>query len=110
MGIIYLAALATGIACMLLLDFRFRLFFWSDARAALIVTVIGLAFLLAWDIAGIGLGIFLRGDGEIATGILLAPELPIEEPVFLLFLILCTMVIFTGSQRLIDLRRDRVAR
>ena len=89
MGIIYLAALATGIACMLLLD---------------------LAFLLAWDIAGIGLGIFLRGDGEIATGILLAPELPIEEPVFLLFLILCTMVIFTGSQRLIDLRRDRVAR
>lgn len=107
MGIIYLAALVTGIACMLLLDFRFRLFLWRDARAAVIVTVIGVAFLLAWDIAGIGLGIFLRGEGQIASGILLAPELPIEEPVFLLFLVLCTMVIFTGSERLVAHRRNR---
>ena len=110
MGVIYLAALTTGIGCMLLLDFRFTLFFWRDARAAAIVTVVGLVFLLAWDIAGIGLGIFLRGEGQIATGILIAPELPIEEPVFLLFLVLCTMIIFTGCERLLARRRDRETR
>jgi lycopene cyclase domain-containing protein len=101
MGIVYLAALLGGIVCMLLLDHRFRLFFWHDAKAAAVVTAVGLAFFLAWDVAGIGLGIFLRGESAIATGILLAPELPIEEPVFLLFLILCTMVLFTGAREVL---------
>ena len=100
MGVLYLASLLLGIACMLLLDHRFRLFFWRDAKAAAIVTAVGVLFLLGWDLAGIGLGIFLRGEGTIATGLLLAPELPIEEPVFLLFLVLCTMVLYTGARRI----------
>lgn len=105
MGVLYLVSLLLGITCMLLLDHRFRLFFWRDAKAAAIVTAVGLLFLLAWDLAGIGLGgIFLRGgEGTIATGgLLLAPELPIEEPVFLIFLVLCTMVLYTGARRLLD--------
>ena len=102
MGVLYLVSLLLGITCMLLLDHRFRLFFWRDAKAAAIVTAVGLLFLLAWDLAGIGLGIFLRGEGAIATGLLLAPELPIEEPVFLVFLVLCTMVLYTGARRLLD--------
>lgn len=105
MGVLYLLSLLGGIACMLLLDFRFRLFFWHDARSAAIVSLIGLVVLLAWDFAGIGLGIFLRGEGEIATGILLAPELPIEEPVFLIFLVLCTMVAYTGIAQILSQRR-----
>ncbi len=101
MGVLYLVSLLLGITCMLLLDHRFRLFFWRDATAAAIVTAVGVLFLLAWDLAGIGLGIFLRGEGTIATGLLIAPELPIEEPVFLLFLVLCTMVLYTGARRLL---------
>jgi lycopene cyclase domain-containing protein len=107
MGILYLATLLVGIACMLLLDFRFRLFFWRHPAAAAVVTIVGVAFLLVWDLAGIALGIFLRGDGTIATGILLAPELPIEEPVFLIFLVLCTMVLYTGAARILERSRDR---
>ncbi|XAZ31713.1 lycopene cyclase domain-containing protein [Paenarthrobacter ureafaciens] len=107
MGVIYLASLLAGIVCMLLLDHRFRLFFWHDAKAATVVTAVGLAFFLAWDIAGIGLGIFLRGESAIATGILLAPELPLEEPVFLLFLILCTMVLYTGAREVLARAADR---
>jgi lycopene cyclase domain-containing protein len=103
MGVLYLASLLLGITCMLLLDHRFRLFFWRDAKAAATVTAVGVLFLLGWDLAGIGLGIFLRGEGTIATGLLLAPELPIEEPVFLIFLVLCTMVLYTGARRLLDL-------
>ncbi|VXC34529.1 C50 carotenoid epsilon cyclase [Arthrobacter sp. 9V] len=102
MGVLYLASLLLGIACMLLLDHRFRLFFWRDAKAAAIVTAVGVLFLLGWDLAGIGLGIFLRGEGTIATGLLLAPELPLEEPVFLLFLVLCTMVLYTGARRIME--------
>lgn len=107
MNLIYLASLLVAIACMLLIDARFRLFFWRDPAAATIVTVAGVAFLLVWDLAGIGLGIFLRGDGVIASGLILAPELPVEEPVFLTFLVLCTMVLYTGARRILEHLRMR---
>lgn len=101
MGFLYLALLLATLGCMLLLDWRFRLFFWRDALTATIVTVVGLAFFLVWDVAGIAGGIFFRGEAAVATGIILAPELPIEEPVFLLFLVVCTMVVYTGAVRIL---------
>lgn len=107
MNLIYLASLLVAIGCMLLIDARFRLFFWRDPAAATIVTIAGVAFLLVWDLAGIGLGIFLRGDGVIASGLILAPELPVEEPVFLTFLVLCTMVLYTGARRILEQLRTR---
>lgn len=104
---LYIASLLGGIGCMLLLDYRFRLFFWRDAAAAFLVTLAGTVFLLLWDAAGIASGIFLRGDASIALGIELAPELPIEEPVFLVFLVICTMVLYTGALRVISIREKR---
>jgi lycopene cyclase domain-containing protein len=109
MGVAYLLALLASLGCMLLIDRRFRLFFWHDARSAFAVTLIGLAFFLLWDAAGISLGIFLRGGSPLATGILLAPELPIEEPVFLVFLVVCTMVLYTGAARVLAHRRRQDA-
>jgi len=107
MGAVYLAILLATLGCMLLLDWRYRLFFWRDAVSASIVTVAGLAFFLLWDIAGIAGGIFFRGEAVVATGIVLAPELPIEEPVFLLFLVVCTMVVYTGAMRILARLRVR---
>ena len=109
MGWIYLTALLVSSGCMLLLDWRYSLFFWHRPLAATTVTVLGVAFLLTWDYLGIGLGVFFRGEGEIATGILLSPEMPIEEPVFLLLLVLCTMLLYTGSVRLLSRRSKRDA-
>lgn len=106
MAVVYLAALLVSLGCMLLLDWRFRLFFWRDPISALVVTAVGVAFFLLWDVAGIAGGIFFRGEATIATGVLLAPELPIEEPVFLLFLVVCTMVIYTGTARILSRRRN----
>ncbi len=109
MGFVYLALLLVTLGCMLLLDWRFRLFFWRDAVTAAIVTAVGLVFFLAWDAAGIIGGIFFRGEAPVATGIVLAPELPLEEPVFLLFLVVCTMIVYTGAVRILArLRRRRV--
>ena len=104
-GLWYLACLLAGIGCMLLIDHRFRLFFWRSPAAAALVTAAGVAFLLLWDAAGIAGGIFLRGSTEIASGIVLAPELPLEEPVFLFFLVLCTMILYTGAARLLTAGR-----
>lgn len=105
MGLLYLLLLLAGIGCMLLLDQRFKLFFWHDPAVALLVTAVGTALFLLWDLAGIAAGIFLRGDSSIATGIVLAPELPLEEPVFLVFLVLCTMIVYTGAARVLAAQR-----
>ena len=107
MGIVYLGSLLLVSGCMLLLDARFRLFFWRDWRAASVVLGVGVAFLLAWDIVGILTGVFRMGGSPGMTGILIAHELPIEEPVFLAFLVLCTMVVFTGAARLLEHARRR---
>jgi lycopene cyclase domain-containing protein len=110
MGVLYLAALLVFTGCMLLLDHRFRLFFWRDPLAASIVTITGVGFFLLWDAFGIAHGIFFRGDAAIATGVVLAPELPLEEPIFLIFLVVCTMVVYTGAARILaELRRRRLA-
>lgn len=104
MSVLYLATLLLVIGCMALIDHRYRLFFWRDARRAAIVLVAGVAFFLAWDLFGIGLGIFFRGETAIMTGILLAPELPLEEPLFLAFLCYLTMVLITGIERVLSKR------
>lgn len=101
MSFIYLVLLCLGIGCMLLLDYRFRLFFWHDPAVATLVTIVGTVLLLLWDVVGIAAGVFLRGQSDFASGIVLAPEMPLEEPFFLVFLVLCTMVIFTGTSRLL---------
>ncbi|WP_053387353.1 lycopene cyclase domain-containing protein [Leucobacter japonicus] len=110
MALLYLGSLLVTIGCMLLLDWRFRLFFWSDWRAAALVLVLGVGFLLAWDLWGIASGVFRLGESRGMTGLLIAHELPIEEPVFLAFLVLCTMVAFTGALRLLDVRGGRARR
>ena len=105
MGLAYLAALLASSACMLLLDWRYRLFYWRDWRAALVVTAIGMVGLLLTDAVGIAQHIFYRGDSSAALGLVLAPQLAVEEPIFLWFLVLCTMVLYTGTLRLIGSRR-----
>lgn len=107
MSMVYLACLLVALTGVVVVDVRFRLFLGRSWRDGLLVLAAGLAFFLAWDLAGIGLGIFLRGEGPFMTGILLAPELPLEEPVFLLFLCEVTMVLVLGADRLLQRRRAR---
>lgn len=85
-GLAYLGALLLSLAGLAVLDRRFRLAFWHDARRAAWTVGIGVAAFLLWDVAGLLLGIFARGDSPHMTGILLAPELPIEEVFFLTLL------------------------
>jgi lycopene cyclase domain-containing protein len=94
MGFVYLGALLVSLAGMAILDWRLRLFFRAAPLRAALVLLAGLAFFLSWDLAGIALGIFHRGQAGIMTGVLLAPELPLEEAVFLAFLCYLAMNLY----------------
>ncbi|WP_353829098.1 lycopene cyclase domain-containing protein [Agromyces sp. SYSU T0242] len=103
-AVAYLAGLLVVIGCMALIDARWKLVFWRAPLAATLTITIGLAFFLLWDAAGILAGVFFRGDSAIVTGIELAPELPLEEPVFLLFLCYLTLVLVLGTERVLAAR------
>ncbi|MFI2366578.1 lycopene cyclase domain-containing protein [Promicromonospora sp. NPDC019610] len=107
MSFVYLAVLLVSAAGVLVVDRRFRLFLWDAPVRAAAVLVTGTAFFLVWDLAGIGLGIFLHGAGPYMTGLMLAPELPVEEIVFLAFLCEVTMVLALGAQRVLGRVRAR---
>ncbi|MEY2848784.1 MAG: hypothetical protein RI885_1449 [Actinomycetota bacterium] len=100
MGLLYLLALAIALTGMVMLDRRFRLFFWRDARRAGLVLGLGVLFFLIWDLAGIGLGIFFRGETDFMTGLQVAPELPVEEVFFLTLLCYLTMNLVGAAARL----------
>ena len=97
---VYLAVLVALLGCMVLVDWRWHLAFWRDARRATVVLVAGVALLLVADIIGIALGVFARAQTWAMTGVLLGPELPLEEPFFLAFLIYLTMNLVALFQRL----------
>jgi lycopene cyclase domain-containing protein len=104
-GLAYLAVLLLSIGAMALIDARWRLAFWNSPGASAAAVGAGTALLLLWDLAGIGFGVFFRGDSPWATGLLLAPELPVEEPVFLVFLCYLSLVAVLGIERMLP--RDR---
>ena len=108
MSFVYLAVLLFSAAGVLIVDRRYRLFCWAEPARAAAVLVAGTVFFVLWDLAGIGLGVFFHGAGPYMTGLMLAPELPVEELVFLAFLCELTMVLALGAQRLLG--RQEAAR
>lgn len=99
MSFLYLAALVLSLTGMVLLDRRYRLSFWADARAAAVTLIISVTFFLAWDIAGVFNGIFFRGTTQWMTGLLVADEVPVEEVFFLTLLTYLTMNVFGALRR-----------
>jgi lycopene cyclase domain-containing protein len=100
----YLAGLIFSIIGLGLFDWRFKLGFSTNKKAAALATLLPLVFFLLWDGAGIALGIFFRGETSHLTGILVAPELPIEELFFLFLLNYTTLTIFITVKRIVAKR------
>jgi len=89
----YLVFLLISISGLLILDWRFKLAFWHDARRAAITMAIGVGLFVIWDLLGIRLGIFFKGAAQYMLPVELLPEFPIEE-IFFLFLICYTALMF----------------
>ena len=91
---VYLAALLVSLAGMVVLDLRFRLFFAVAPVRAAIVLVLGIAFFLVWDLAGIGAGIFFRGNPVCSPASSSRRSCPLEEVFFLALLCYLTMNLY----------------
>lgn len=90
----YLAVILFSMMGMVVLDWRYRLALFHDARRALIAVALGVVVFIVWDILGIALGIFFSGQSEYMSGIYIGPEFPIEELAFLTFLCYFTLVVY----------------
>ena len=106
-GLVYLGALAVSLGGLAVLDRRFRLAFWADRRRAALTVGLGVVGFLAWDVAGLALGLFARGESPWMTGLLLAPDLPVEEAVFLTLLCYTALLGWRGAERVLAARRSR---
>lgn len=106
----YLAALLASMAGMALVDRRWRLALWHDPRRTLVAVAASTALLLVWDLVAISIDLFRIGDSAGMTGIELAPHLPIEEPVFLVFLSYVSVVLWRAAMRALATRERPAAR
>ncbi|WP_115684966.1 lycopene cyclase domain-containing protein [Corynebacterium senegalense] len=101
MAFAYLTFLLLSIVCMVLCDWRFTLAFFADARRAALLSAAVVALLLLWDALGIATGTFFRGDSPFMIGVELAPEMPLEEPIFLFFLTYLTLNVTSGARKVV---------
>jgi lycopene cyclase domain-containing protein len=106
MHLVYLGTLVVVLGCMVLMDHRWKLFFWADPRRAAVVFAIGYVLFLGWDLAALELQLYERGRSEWMTGIEVAPDLPVEELLFVAFLPYLTMVLHGLATRVLHPIRE----
>jgi lycopene cyclase domain-containing protein len=101
-----LAGILFGLAGIATIDFKFRLALFTQTKRTLSTLGIAVAFFLAWDLNGIGLGIFWEGSRTYLLGIDLLAQVPLEEPFFLLLLSYLLLVSYLGFQGRIFHKED----
>lgn len=94
--ILYLLALTVSLLGMGLIDFKHKLALFSQPLRTAITIAVAVTLFLIWDLVGISLGIFFRGQGPYLTGLTIAPELPIEEVFFLTLLSYTILIAYLG--------------
>lgn len=103
---LYLAAILVSAGGVALLDARWRLAAWRSPARTAVAVLAGTLFFLLWDAVGIAAGVFVKGHSPLFLGVDLAPQLPLEEPVFLAFLCYAGLVAWAGALRMLP-RGDR---
>ena len=108
MSPVYLLALVGAILGTGALDWRHKLALFGGAPGrTLMIVGVGVGFFLLWDVVGITEGVFFRGSGPWMTGLLLAPELPLEELFFLILLCYSTLIAYLLSAAALGRRNQR---
>ena len=100
----YLVILILSLVGLYLLDRTHKLAFMADPKRALLSMVPAFVVFLIWDIAGIALGIFFRGNNTLLTGIQIFPEFPLEEIFFLMLLCYSTLIALTWISKVLNKR------
>jgi len=97
--ILYLAALTVSLLGMGLIDFKHKLALFAQPVRSAITIALAVTVFLIWDLVGISQGIFFRGEGTYLTGIIIAPELPLEEVFFLTLLSYTILIAYLGFEK-----------
>ncbi len=97
--ILYLLALTISILGMGLIDYKHKLALFYQPLRTIITLAVAVVVFLIWDLVGIAMGIFFRGEGPYLTGITIAPELPIEEVFFLILLSYTILIAYLGFKQ-----------
>ena len=95
----YLLALGVSIFGMVTLDRRFKLAFFADATRTVWTLAVAMGVFILWDIAGIALGIFRKGESNLTLNIEILPEFPIEELFFLFLLCYISLLGYLYAKR-----------
>ena len=93
-GFLYLTLLLISIAGLVAIDHKRQLALFVSPLPTVISVSVGVVVFLIWDIVGIALGIFFRGPAPHLSGLLLGPELPLEELFFLILLSYNTLLAY----------------
>lgn len=93
-GFLYLSLLLISIAGLAAIDYRHKLALFLSPLPTVISVTVGVVVFLIWDMVGIALGIFFRGPAPHLSGLLLGPELPLEELFFLILLSYNTLLAY----------------
>jgi lycopene cyclase domain-containing protein len=103
---LYLVVLVISVLGIGALDYRHRLaFFGGHASSSSLILAVAVGFFLVWDVVGIATGVFFRGSGPWMTGVLLGPELPLEELFFLVVLSYSTLISYVWADRALAVKR-----
>lgn len=108
-GLAYLAVQAISFAGIAVIDHRWKLAFFRARAATVLAVTAAVSLFLTWDVLGVRSGVFFRGQTDFMTGLQIAPEIPVEEIVFLAFLSYLALVCATGATRAVDHVRSRGA-
>jgi lycopene cyclase domain-containing protein len=90
----YLLALLISILGLVGIDKRHSLALFRYPLPTLVSISVAVIIFLIWDVVGISLGIFFRGSTIYLSGLLLGPELPVEELFFLILLSYNTLLAY----------------
>jgi lycopene cyclase domain-containing protein len=90
----YLAGLLFSLFGLGFIDYRYRLALFAQAARTVATVAVSVSVFLVWDLLGIGLHVFFIGENTWLTGITIAPNLPVEEPVFLTLLCYTILLLF----------------
>ncbi|MEY4079323.1 MAG: hypothetical protein RIS80_1092 [Actinomycetota bacterium] len=104
MSFAYIGILTFSLLGLGAIDFRSRFALFVYPLRTVLTLVLGILFFLVWDVVGISLGIFFKGQTQLLTGVMLAPEVPLEEIFFLAVLCYTTLLTWIGLTRRITAR------
>jgi len=102
----YLIVLLVSIGCLVAADYRYKLALFYQRRRAVKTLATAWTVFLAWDLAGVALGIFFPGQSRFSPNFHVLPNVALEELFFLLLFVYLTLLLWRGMERYADLHRS----